>query len=159
MLALNVCFVGFYCFPCVHASAYVLMSAGVEKTVVHGRAKTSSPPISFLTSWKASEACSWGFSIQPVIQASHWGVDLCSEVAGQSLPLQMTRLCLHGVVQAHREKMRGRCWFCLSRQKAFYLVFLVLNLKIFYLREILFYQGVLSFSLEPPPKKRCTQRG
>lgn len=32
-----------------------------------------------------------------MLQASGWrGAELCSEVAGHSLPVQMTWLCLHG---------------------------------------------------------------
>jgi len=36
--------------------------------------------------------------------------------------------------------------------KEFYLVLLVLNLELICLREIVFCQGVLFFSLEPPPQ-------
>jgi len=37
--------------------------------------------------------------------------------------------------------------------KEFYLVLLVLNLEMICLKEIVFCQGVLSFSLEPPPQE------
>lgn len=129
VLALRVCFLlGFVVFlVSIKASAYLLVFA-IETGLVHGRAKIF--PVSSLRSWKTSEAWSWGsaFSL------------CCRPQAGEeqscALRWQVT-VCLcrwHGFVSTGR-RWGWDCSFCLSRQRVFYLVLLVLNLEIICLRD------------------------
>lgn len=97
-----------------------------------------------------------------MVQASRcWGgrgADLCSEVAGHGLPLQLTWLCLRGVVQAPGEEIRGNCWFCLSRQKVLYLVLWCLTCKYFASEKFFSAREFCLSLLSLLPKKRCSQR-
>lgn len=86
------------------------------------------------------------------------GADLCSEVAGHGLPLQLTWLCLLGVVQAPGEEIRGNCWFCLSRQKVLYLVLWCLTCKYFASEKFFSTREFCLSLLSLLPKKRCSQR-